>query len=144
MPAALTGRRGRIVFVLVAVAAGLGWIATRSLGGNLVYYKTPTEILHQGPTAVGERVRLGGLVLPGTVHANGHRLIFVVSDGTSSMSVVDTGGVPSLFRTGAGVVLEGFYGSDGAFHADTVLVKHGDRYTPPAPGETPHSADVRG
>ena len=50
--------------------------------------------------------------------------------------------VPSLFRAGAGVVLEGVYGGDGAFHADTVLVKHSDSYTPPAPGQTPHSASV--
>jgi cytochrome c-type biogenesis protein CcmE len=60
------------------------------------------------------------------------------------MTVIDTEGVPSLFAGGRGVVLEGYYGGDGAFHADTVLVKHNDRYTPPRPGETPHSADVGG
>jgi len=140
--AALSGRRGRVAIALVAVAAGLGWIASRGLAGNLVYYKTPTEILHQGSSAVGQRVRLGGLVLPGTVQPAGQRLRFVVSDGTTSMTVIDTGGVPSLFRAGAGVVLEGFYGRDGAFHADTVLVKHSDTYTPPSPGQTPHSADI--
>jgi len=139
---ALSGRRGRVAIALVAVAAGLGWIASRGLQGNLVYYKTPTEILHEGPSAVGQRFRLGGLVLPGTVQPTGGRLRFVVSDGTTSMTVVDTGGVPSLFRAGAGVVLEGFYGRDGAFHADTVLVKHSDTYTPPSPGQTPHSAPV--
>jgi cytochrome c-type biogenesis protein CcmE len=139
---ALSGRRGRVLFALAAVAAGLGWIASRGLQGNLVYYKTPTEILHQGSSAVGQRFRLGGLVMPGTVQPAGQRLRFVVSDGTTSMTVIDTGGVPSLFRAGAGVVLEGVYGSDGAFHADTVLVKHSDSYTPPAPGETPHSAPV--
>ena len=40
--------------------------------------------------------------------------------------------------------LEGYYGADGVFHADTVLVKHSDDYRPPAPGQTPHSADVEG
>jgi cytochrome c-type biogenesis protein CcmE len=58
------------------------------------------------------------------------------------MTVVSTAAVPSLFRDGKGVVVEGEYGGDGAFHADTVLVKHGDRYAPPEPGETPHSAEV--
>ena len=38
--------------------------------------------------------------------------------------------------------MEGSLGSDGAFHADTVLVKHNGVYAPPSPGETPHSADV--
>ena len=46
-------------------------------------------------------------------------------------------GVPSLFQEGKGVVVEGAYQADGTFHADTVIVKHGDRYQPPKPGETP-------
>ena len=69
---------------------------------------------------------------------------FVVTDGTSHLTVIDTGGVPSLFRTGQGVVVEGYYGSDGAFHADTVLIKHNGVYRPPAPGETPTSANLQG
>jgi cytochrome c-type biogenesis protein CcmE len=137
-------KRGRLVFVLAAVAASLVWVAAKGLSGNLVYYKTPTELLRQGPSAVGERVRLGGLVLPGTVQRSGLTVRFIVSDGTSRMTVIDTAGVPSLFRDGKGVVVEGTYGSDGAFHADTVLVKHNDDYRPPAPGQTPHSADVQG
>jgi cytochrome c-type biogenesis protein CcmE len=112
--------------------------------GNLVYYRTPTEILQQGRSAVGERVRLGGLVMPGTVQRTGTTVHFIVTDQTSRMTVIDTEGVPALFRGGKGVVVEGYYGADGAFHADTVLVKHSDRYSPPKLGETPHSANVEG
>jgi cytochrome c-type biogenesis protein CcmE len=43
---------------------------------------------------------------------------------------------------GTGVVLEGTYGADGAFHSDTMLVKHGEEYRPPGPGETPSPAQV--
>jgi cytochrome c-type biogenesis protein CcmE len=136
-------RRGRVVFAVAAVAASLGWVAFAGLKGNLVYYKTPTEIL-QGGSAVGERVRLGGLVQPGSVQRSGSSVSFIVTDGTTRMTVVDTAGVPSLFRDGKGVVVEGYYGGDGSFHADTVLVKHNDDYRPPQPGETPHSADVGG
>lgn len=135
---------GRLVIAAVLVAGSLGWVAYRGLKGNLVYYRTPTEILNQGRSAVGERVRLGGLVMPGSVQRAGATVRFVVTDQTSRMTVVDPAGVPALFRDGKGVVVEGYYGSDGAFHADTVLVKHNDRYSPPRPGETPHSADVDG
>jgi cytochrome c-type biogenesis protein CcmE len=137
-------RRGRLVFVLAVVAASLVWVAAKGLSGNLVYYKTPTEILRQGDTGLGERVRLGGLVEAGSVRRSGSAVNFIVTDGTTRMTVVDTAGVPSLFRDGKGVVVEGSYGADGVFHADTVLVKHSDEYSPPAPGETPHSADVEG
>jgi cytochrome c-type biogenesis protein CcmE len=137
-------RRGRLVFVLAVVAASLVWVAAKGLSGNLVYYKTPTEILRQGDTGLGERVRLGGLVEAASVRRSGSAVNFIVTDGTTRMTVVDTAGVPSLFRDGKGVVVEGSYGADGVFHADTVLVKHSDEYSPPAPGETPHSADVEG
>ncbi len=136
--------RGRIFLVLGLVLASLGWVAAKGLTGNLVYFATPTELLGKGGDAVGERVRLGGFVVPGSVSEDGTRLRFVVSDGTTRLSVVGTGGVPSLFREGQGVVLEGAYEKDGAFHADTVLVKHGSEYRPPAPGETPASADLEG
>lgn len=135
-------RRGRVIFALAIIAAGLGWVAFKGLTNNLVYYVTPTELLTKG--TVGERVRLGGLVDPGSVLHSARTVRFVVTDGTTRMTVVDTGGVPSLFREGQGVVVEGIYGADGAFHADTVLVKHNGVYRPPAPGETPHSADVQG
>jgi cytochrome c-type biogenesis protein CcmE len=137
-------KRGRVVFVMVVVGASLAWVAAQGLSGNLVYYKTPTELLNQGPSAVGDRVRLGGLVQPGSVRREGSTVTFIVTDGTTRMTVVDTAGVPSLFRDGKGVVVEGSYGNDGAFHADTVLVKHSDDYRPPAPGQTPHSADLEG
>ncbi|HYT80604.1 MAG TPA: cytochrome c maturation protein CcmE [Actinomycetota bacterium] len=135
---------GRLLIAAVLIAGSLGWVAYKGLRGNLVYYRTPTEILHQGRSAVGERVRLGGLVMPGSVERAGTTVRFVVTDETTRMTVIDSEGVPALFRGGKGVVLEGYYGADGAFHADTVLVKHNDRYSPPRPGETPHSANVGG
>lgn len=133
---------GRLIIAGVLVAGSLGWVAYEGLKGNLVYYRTPTEILNQGESAVGERVRLGGLVMPGSVRRSGATVRFVVTDETTRMTVIDSGGVPTLFGDGKGVVLEGYYGADGVFHADTVLVKHSDRYTPPEPGQTPTSADL--
>jgi len=70
-------------------------------------------------------------------------LMFTVTDGTESMQVSDTGAVPELFRAGQGVVLEGALGTDGRFHADTLLVQHNGDYAPPKPGQPPpHEADL--
>jgi cytochrome c-type biogenesis protein CcmE len=137
-------KRGRIVIVLAVIGGSLIWVAANGLTGNLVYYKTPTEILNQGATAVGERVRVGGLVVPGSVQDGAGTVRFVITDGTTSLTVLNTGSVPALFRDGQGVVVEGTYESDGAFHSDTVLVKHNGVYRPPPAGETPHSADISG
>jgi cytochrome c-type biogenesis protein CcmE len=135
-------KRGRVVVALALIAGSLGWVAFKGLSSSLVYYRTPTEVL--ATPDVGQRVRLGGLVLPGSVQEAGTSIRFVVTDETTRMTVVDTGGVPALFRAGQGVVVEGYFGRDGAFHADTVLVKHNGVYEPPKPGETPTSADLAG
>ncbi|MDP9343934.1 MAG: cytochrome c maturation protein CcmE [Actinomycetota bacterium] len=137
-------KRGRVFFAVAIIVGALGWVAAKGLTSALVYYNTPTDLLAKSASAVGERARLGGLVVPGSVQEHGDVIRFVVTDGTNHMTVIDTGGVPALFRAGQGVVVEGLLGRDGAFHADTVLVKHSGVYRPPSPGETPHSADLAG
>ncbi|MFN2543354.1 MAG: cytochrome c maturation protein CcmE [Actinomycetota bacterium] len=132
----------RVIVALLVIAGALSWILVSGLRNSLVYYRTPTELLRMGRSALGEPTRLGGFVVPGSVRRAPGALRFVVSDGTTRLSVICTSGVPSLFRSGQGVVLEGHEAEDGAFHADTVLVKHNGVYRPPAPGETPHSADL--
>jgi cytochrome c-type biogenesis protein CcmE len=133
--------RVRVVVLLVLIAGSLAWVGSRALSGNLVYYVTPTELLQQ-PPAAGERLRLGGQVVPGSVHEVAGGIDFVVTDGTTRMTVAHEGGTPSLFRSGIGVVLEGTYGADGAFHSNTMLVRHSEEYRPPPPGGTPSPEPV--
>ena len=130
------------MITLLLIVGALGWVAAKGLSSSLVYYSTPSELLAKGHAAIGERLRLGGLVVPGSIQTAGAVTTFVVTDETSRMSVVDRGDLPELFRAGQGVVVEGSLGRDLRFHADTVLIKHNGVYEPPKPGETPHSADV--
>jgi cytochrome c-type biogenesis protein CcmE len=137
--------RRRVAILAAVVLLSLGWVVSRGLASNLVYYLTPSDILAKGTSGSGDRVRLGGYVLPGTVRSSGSLVQFVVSDGQHQLAVIASQGVPSLFKEGRGVVVEGVYGADGIFRADTVLVKHNNEYQPPAPGATPpHSAVVSG
>jgi len=134
------GKRARLILGVALIAAALGCVASRGLAGNLVYYRTPTEVVTEA--VPGDRMRVGGLVVAGSVDEGAESTRFLVTDGTTRLTVVATAGLPALFREGQGVVLEGIYGDDGAFRADNVLVKHDSIYEAPAPGETPHSADV--
>jgi cytochrome c-type biogenesis protein CcmE len=136
--------RLRLLICLAIVVGALAWVTVRGLTGSFVYYLTPTDIVSQHKAQVGERVRLGGYVVPGSVARATSTLTFTVTDGTDSMPVTDTGSVPELFKPGQGVVLEGTLGSDGRFHSDTLLIKHSGEYRPPAPGEKPpNSADLK-
>jgi cytochrome c-type biogenesis protein CcmE len=149
-PADAVRRRGRhgawlrIAVCLAVVVLALGWVAIRGLTGNFVYYLTPTDIVAHHKAQVGQRIRLGGYVVPGSVRHAGSLLMFTVTDHTDSIRVSDTGSVPQLFRSGQGVVLEGAMGTDGRFHADTLLVQHNGNYFPPKPAAPPpHRAGAK-
>ena len=131
-------RRPWGVLVLVAVVlAVLGYLAFSSVGNALVYYLTPTELLARGEAAVGETVRLGGLVEAGTVSGAATDLTFVVTDGESRIEVHSTVAPTRSFREGSGAVVEGALGTDGVFEATRVIVKHDENYEVPASGDVP-------
>jgi cytochrome c-type biogenesis protein CcmE len=131
--------RGRSIFAIVAITTSLGWVLVGSLQGSLTYYRTPTE-MQQERIPPGERMRLGGLVVAGSLRRSGRVSTFEVTDGITTIHVVDTGSTPARFSEGRGVVLEGVVGTDGTFRADTVLVKHDDSYRPPvAAAPTPRT-----
>lgn len=136
------GKRVRLIVGVALIGGAIGWVATRGLAGNLVYFRTPTEVVTEA--TAGDRMRVGGQVVPGSVDEGTESTRFLVTDGTTRLTVVATAGLPALFRPGQGVVLEGIYGHDGAFRADNVLVKHDSVYEAPEPGETPNTAKVRG
>ena len=99
-----------------------------------------SKIVREGSVAIGQRVRLGGLVEPGSVCARGRTVRFVITDLTTNMTVVTSVGVPQLFGEGKGVIAEGAYAPDHVFHADDILVKHDDSYAPPKVGAIPRAA----
>jgi cytochrome c-type biogenesis protein CcmE len=140
-PSRSTAARVRVIVCLGVVVAALGWVTVRGLSGSLVYYLTPTDVLnHQAD--VGQLVRLGGYVVPGSVGHTGATLTFTITDGARTMSIVSTGAVPE-FKAGQGVVLEGAMAADGRFHSDTLLIKHNGDYRPPDSGQAPlNSADL--
>ena len=142
-PTSRWAARWKLITCLGIVVAALAWIAVRGLTGNFVYYLTPTDITVGQEATVGQRVRLGGFVVEGSVGRPDHQLTFQVSDGSQTMSVVSTGSVPEMFRDGQGVVLEGALEADGRFHSDTLLIKHNGEYRPPEPGQqAPERADL--
>jgi len=138
--AGASGIAPRRILILLALAAAVlvAFVAVQNLASNAVYYLTPTEAKehHVGP---GTPVRLGGLVLPGTLQydAQSRTLVFAIGDGTTNIAVVGNGAPPALLREGAGAVVEGSFAEDGTFRATSVIAKHDERYAPPSPGKTP-------
>ena len=118
-------RYWRFVVPALAVVGVLVFLMI-TLTGNLVYFKTPTEVATEAGTSE-TRLRLGGQVAEGTVTNTGGGVEFSVTDGRIAVPVVHTGAPQDLFREGIGVVLEGTW--DGSvFYSDTMLVKHDEQY----------------
>jgi cytochrome c-type biogenesis protein CcmE len=81
--------------------------------------------------AAGTRIRLGGLVKPGTlVRGEALNVRFEVTDGNRAIAVAYRGILPDLFREGQGVIAEGALDQAGLFNADAVLAKHDETYMP--------------
>jgi cytochrome c-type biogenesis protein CcmE len=124
------GRRLALIAVALGVVAGAAGLALYALSDNIVFFYSPSEILQKNVQS-GARMRIGGLVEPGSVvKAAGDRLDFSITDGANQVKVSYAGLPPDLFREGQGVVAEGVLEGPGRLRAETILAKHDERYMP--------------
>ena len=130
-------RRWGLLLGVAVVMGVIAWLAFSGIGNALVYYQTPSELLERGEEAIGQQVRLGGLVKEGSVSGPATDLTFIVTDGTSEITVHSTSAPTSSFREGVGAVVEGRLAGSGVFEATRVLVKHDENYVAPTQGEVP-------
>jgi len=112
---------------IVGIAAGLALYALRD---NIVFFYGPSELVQKN-IEPGARLRIGGLVKPGSlVKSEGDKTSFVITDNAHDIAVTYQGPLPDLFREGQGVVAEGVLQAAGEFRADEILAKHDERYMP--------------
>ena len=104
-----------------------------ALEDSVVYFYGPTDL--QSKPLDERRIRVGGLVVEGSVDIDGMDTKFDVSDGNNAVTIAYRGALPDLFREGQGIIAEGVF--DGRrFNADTVLAKHDETYMPKEVAET--------
>jgi cytochrome c-type biogenesis protein CcmE len=96
-------------------------------GGSAEYYLTVTELRSYSGTDI---VRVAGVVQDDVQKSDGGlHVTFTEKDGTASMPVEYSGTLPDIFKPGITVVAEGKLGSDGVFHARTLLAKCPSRFS---------------
>ena len=120
-----------VVLALIAIVAA-GLIAAWALRNQANYFYLPEQMSAE-PPAVGQAVRLGGMVQEGSIKTLGDGLTvnFVVTGNESSAIPVSYSGIlPDLFVEGSGVVAEGSLQADGTFLATNLLAKHDENYVP--------------
>lgn len=117
-----------ILFVLLFSISGISLILY-SLNSNLDYFFTPTELKDRNIPA-DKRIKVGGMVLSGSVERISSSISFVITDYENSIKVEYEGIVPDLFKEDSGVVVLGNL-KDKILYAEEVLAKHDENYMPP-------------
>jgi cytochrome c-type biogenesis protein CcmE len=124
------GRRLTLIGAALAIVGLAVGLILYALKDNIVFFYSPAEVV-QKAVQPGTRLRIGGLVKPGSLeHAAGQLIRFTVTDNVKDIAVTYDGELPDLFKEGQGVVVEGLLQSPDAFAADSVLAKHDEKYMP--------------
>lgn len=131
---AIKPKHQRLVLVTLALVAiiAAGLLAAWALRSQANYFYLPDQMMAD-PPAVGQAVRLGGMVAEGSIEklGDGVTVAFVVTDQNEArIPVLYRGILPDLFVENSGVVAEGSLDAKGVFIADNLLAKHDENYVP--------------
>jgi cytochrome c-type biogenesis protein CcmE len=120
-----------VLFVLLFSSAAIG-LVVYAMSGNINLFFPPAEVA-AGKAPVGKPIRVGGMVVEGSIERSDDSLViaFEVTDYTATVPVVYEGILPDLFDEGQGAVASGILNEDGVLMASEVLAKHDENYMPP-------------
>jgi cytochrome c-type biogenesis protein CcmE len=129
--------RKRFVIGGIVIAAALVYLIYGGMRQAMVYFVTPSEIKAQETKSQGKFLRVGGMVVKGSLHKNADGLSyrFQLTDGNARIPVYFHGIPPDLFADGKGAVVEGKLDKDGLFVANTIMAKHAEEYSPAEHGK---------
>ena len=134
----MNNKRVLLIAGVLVIAAGFGYLIWGGIGSNLVFFVTPTELQAmeqaKGPQVHKTPVRLGGMVVAGSVQWNAETLDlrFKLADGSDTVLVHSRKAPPQMFKEGQGVIVEGTLSPKGIFESTNLMVKHSNEYRAPA------------
>ncbi|PWI35079.1 cytochrome c maturation protein CcmE [Vibrio albus] len=129
-------RFGLYLILVLGFGATVG-LVLYALNQNMDLFYTPTEIVYGKPDGskpeVGQRLRIGGMVVNGTVEreSSSLKVRFKLADVGPAVTIEYDGILPDLFREGQGIVAQGVLKSARVIEAFEVLAKHDEDYMPP-------------
>jgi cytochrome c-type biogenesis protein CcmE len=128
------GQRQFVLFGIGGIVALVVAITVVGLNDNLTYYLYPNEaVASRAEFPDGERFRLAGQVVSGSLAENGDDLVFEVTDGSATIPVILLNTPPPLFNEEVPVLLEGYWSGE-SFTAESALIRHDENYEVPAEG----------
>jgi cytochrome c-type biogenesis protein CcmE len=126
----------KVTVGLIIVAGAVALFLLSSTGTSQpVYYFSPSQFLAD-PALRADRVRLKGVIQPGSVKQSTERLDlwFSIADATSAVPVHYHGAAPDAFKEGMEVVVDGRMQPAGTFEGRELIVKCPSKYESQEPG----------
>ncbi|MEH0666495.1 cytochrome c maturation protein CcmE [Vibrio scophthalmi] len=129
-----------VLAIFVGISATVG-LMLYALNQNMDLFYTPTELVNGKPDGtkpeVGQRLRIGGMVVEGSVKRDPQslRVSFDLHDIGPKVTIYYDGILPDLFREGQGIVAQGVLKNATTIEAFEVLAKHDEEYMPPEVAE---------
>ena len=125
--------KNRILFLAVILTVTLLVVFNilKNLNENLLYFRTPTDIITSTNVKFNKAIRLGGIVKKKSLVTTSSEIRFIVTDYKNEIIVSYNGTVPNLFMEEKGVIAEGVLQDKKYFVADRILAKHDENYMPP-------------
>ena len=128
------GQRQFVLFGIGGIVALVVAMTVVGLNDNLTYYLYPNEaVASRAEFPDGERFRLAGQVVSGSLTEEGDDLVFEVTDGSATIPVILLNTPPPLFNEEVPVLLEGYWSGE-SFTAESALIRHDENYEVPAEG----------
>jgi len=125
--------KNRIIFLtlLLTILTIIIYIIASNLNSNILYFRSPNDILENTNIKIGHKMRLGGMVKKNSISISDDEIKFIITDFKNEIIVSYKGSVPNLFSEEKGVIAEGRLKDRKYFIANRILAKHDENYMPP-------------
>jgi len=128
-PVTVTRPRHTVRYVVVGIVlvGALVFLLVKGLGSALDFYLPADQAVAQKAQLGDKTFNLEGVVAPGSIHSTASGVDFVVTSGSTRVSVHNTGSPPQLFQPDIPVIAVGHFAGD-LFASNQILVKHSSTY----------------
>ncbi|MFB3922224.1 MAG: cytochrome c maturation protein CcmE [Terriglobia bacterium] len=132
----MRNRKAKFAVGIGIILAVVAWQAISGFQQSKTYYVTVSELLSGHVSH--QRLRVGGVVAPGTIERRGGMVSFRLAQDAQSIPVVYVGTdtLPDTFTDRAQAIVDGELTASGEFRADKIQAKCASKYEakPPGPG----------
>ena len=120
----------KFVIGISIIVLGIIYFMIAGVNEGTAYYVTVEELSLKSENYVGERLRMGGLVVKGSIQSDIRKLDvnFKIHQNEHVIDVFYNGITPDMFQDESEVILEGSYTEEGLFVADVLMAKCPSKY----------------